>query len=475
MSGQSDNSKPANAAPSAAERVAAHVSGLDWRQATPEAVAAVRAFTLDTLGVGIAGARSPYAPGVLATAREWGEGGHCNVFGGGDGRSMPAASAAFVNAFQAHALEYDCVHEAAVLHPFTVVVPVLAAEAASRPAEDPLTGEDCVAATLAGVDVAAGLGCSALTAIRFFRPATCGLFGATAALARARRMDAATTAHALGYALAFAAGTMQAHVEGTPALAASVGAAARSAFTAVGLAQAGLPGPTGSLDGPFGYAALFETRADLSALLDGLGRVWRAAETSWKPWPTGRAAHGGIDMVLSMRAQGLTPERLERLVFHVPPLIGHLVGRPAPERGALEVNYARLCLPWAAALALATGGVTLQDFEPERLADPALRALAGRIEVRVSDVADPAAFVPQRAEALTTDEQILRAAVDILPGAPGRPLTRAAHLDKFRQNAAFGFGRPRPEIEAALIAACDRLETLPDTRVLACLACGIHP
>eukprot|EP01034_Spumella_vulgaris_P046128 gene46128-57516_t len=44
-----------------------------------------------------------------------------------------------------------------------------------------------------------------------------------------------TADYAFGYALAFASGTMQAHVEGTPALAASVAGAARSAFVAVDL------------------------------------------------------------------------------------------------------------------------------------------------------------------------------------------------------------------------------------------------
>jgi 2-methylcitrate dehydratase PrpD len=163
----------------------------------PEAVQAVCNFTLDLIGVGIAGTRSPYAAGVRQAAAKWGSGAEAHVFATGE--ALPAPHAAFVNAFQAHALEFDCVHEGAVLHPFTVVIPVLLAEAQRTG----LAGARFVSAAAVGVDVAAGLGVAAKSQIRFFRPATCGLFGAVAALAHARGLNADQTAHAFGYALAW--------------------------------------------------------------------------------------------------------------------------------------------------------------------------------------------------------------------------------------------------------------------------------
>jgi 2-methylcitrate dehydratase PrpD len=491
MSGQ----MPARQAssPTLAQRFAAVVAGVQLADLPPPAIQAVRTFTLDTIGVGLAGARSAYAPGVARAAAGWGEGAAASVFA--TGQRLPPASAAMVNAFQAHALEFDCVHEAAVLHPFTVVIPVLLAEAERRmhqeatrqdAAQDghasggtPLDGATFVAAAAAGVEMAASLGAAALSQIRFFRPATCGLFGATAALARARGLDADGVAHALGYALAFASGTMQAHVEGTPALAASVGAAARSAFAAVDLVQAGLPGPLGSLDGPFGYLGLFEQEVDATRIEARFGRDWRVCEVSHKPFPTGRAAHGGIDMILALARQGLTPRNLDRLVIEAPPLIHHLVGRPiAP--APLEVNYARLCLPWAGAVALLTGGVGLEDFGRERLDDPQVHALAARIEVRVNPaITDQAAFVPQRARAILTDGRVLETAVDALLGSPARPLSRDAHLAKFAACARFGLGAGGAgAVEArvgALVEACHRLESLPDTAILARLASGAAP
>jgi 2-methylcitrate dehydratase PrpD len=445
----------------ASERFAAHVAGMQQAALPSSAQQAVQHFTLDTIGVGVAGASQVYARGF---GRVFAKGqGKSSVWGGG--LKTEAAAAAAINAFQAHCQEFDCVHEAAVLHPFTVVVPVLMAEAQ---ATGTMSGATYVTACAAGVNVAVGLGVAATSQIRFFRPATCGLFGAVAALAQARGLSPEQLTHAFGYALAFAAGTMQAHVEGTPALAASVGHAARAAFDAVDLAEAGLPGPRGAIDGPFGYLALFEASSEIAPVLESLGQIWRVSEVSWKPFPTGRAAHGGIDMALQLRAQGLTPENLQSWTVFAPPLIHHLVGRPIQD--SLEVNYARLCLPYCAAHAFLFGSVSLEAFTPEALSNRQTHALAKRIEVVKVDNGNAAAFTPQRSVALTTDGRRLEASVEALLGSPLRPLTREAQLAKFR--ACTGFAGLAQERTEEIIAVIDALPDLQDVARIAQLAGG---
>jgi len=201
---------------SAPEAFARHVLGLDWNAVPAPAQAAAQAFLLDTLAVGIAGRRAWLADKVLDVARSWGSADadtpSAHVMGGGP--RLPAPSAAFVNGFQIHCQEYDCVHEPAVVHPMAVIGAALMAEAEARP----VSGADFLAALTGAVDVAAGLGVAALSPIRFFRPATAGLFGATLGIARLRGASLGQALDALGYALAQAAGTMQAHVEGKPAL-----------------------------------------------------------------------------------------------------------------------------------------------------------------------------------------------------------------------------------------------------------------
>jgi len=78
---------------------------------------AARVFLLDGLAVGVAGMAHAARAGLLAAARGWGAGEEARLWG--DGAKLPASQAAFMNAFQAHALEFDAIHEAAVVHAMT--------------------------------------------------------------------------------------------------------------------------------------------------------------------------------------------------------------------------------------------------------------------------------------------------------------------------------------------------------------------
>ena len=243
---------------------------------------------------------------------------------------------------------------------------------------------------------------------------------------------------------------MQAHVEGLPTLPVQIAAAARSALQAVDLAERGLPGPRGAVDGPFGYLALFEDEADISGVLATLPTRSRIAEVSWKPFPTGRAAHGGIVATQRLMAEhDLTAARLDRLVYRAPPLIGRLVGRPV--RHDMTPAYARLCLPYLAAVVLTRGAVGLEDFSAARLSDPAVLALAARIEVAADANLDPAAFTPAEATATYVDGS--RACVAILAqlGSPAQPLSEAQHLAKARACLAFAGLEHRHEALAELM------------------------
>jgi 2-methylcitrate dehydratase PrpD len=100
--------------------------------------------------------------------------------------------------------------------------------------------------------------------------------------------------------------------------------------------------------------------------------------------------------------------------------------------------HARLCLPYLGALTLLRGSVGLDDFTPERLADPAVHALAGRISVSVDGNTDPAAFGPAEAIATLHDGRRISVAVDRQYGSPCWPLTIDEHLRKAEACMAFG-------------------------------------
>lgn len=438
----------------AAETLLRHALSVEWSALPLAAQTAARTFLHDSLCVGVAGRAAPDAERVWGAVQGWFGAGGCTVFGRPGARAT-APYAAFMNAYQIHAQEFDCVHEPAVAHPMATVVAALLADAERA---GPRAGAEFLAALVAGVDVVATLGVAVTTPLRFFRPATAGIFGSVAALCRLRRLPLDVALKAFGHALAYASGTMQAHLEGKPNLALQVAGAARSAVEALDLALAGIDAPVASIDGPFGYLSLFEGGYELEAPLAALGQQWRISELSWKPFPTGRAAHGALVATQQLMASSaLRADAVDQLVYRAPPLIARLVGRAA--FAGMGPAHARLCFAYLGAVLLLRGQVGLDDFTPERLADAAVLQLAERLSVQADDNPDPAAFVPALLVARTTDGRRIEQAVTAQFGSPAWPLSRAQHLEKARACLAFG---GRADAHEALAALLDTLEHAPD-------------
>ncbi len=434
-----------------------HARTLTAQAIPPDSLHAAGIFLHDSIAVGIAGARAPHADALTQAACGWGavadQAVGCSVLGR-PGLRLPAPQAAFVNAFQIHNQEFDCVHEAAVVHPMATLVAVLLAELDRG---GPCDGTRLLTALVAGVDVAACLGLAATSALRFFRPATAGLFGCVAGLISLTGASEQVGRDAFGYALAFASGTMQPHVEGKPALPVQIANAAAAAIRAFDLARAGLPGPEDWLEGPFGYLPLFEASHDVSVFAT-LGRVFRISEVSSKPFPTGRAAHGAIVATQTLaRERGVDAERLQTLTYRAPPLIARLVGRPAIS--GMQPSYARLCGPYLMAATLLRGTIGLGDFTLEALSDPICLDLASRIDVQADGNPDPAAFVP--AQAIAVLRNGTTETLDVLAqfGSPAWPLTTEQHLQKAAVCLSYG---GQAELQTALASLCGRLGDVPD-------------
>ena len=406
------------------DKIVDHLARMSASEVPEAARIAAEIFIADTLGVGIAGAGAPWRQEVLDMAATSGGAAEATVWG--TGKRLPLAQAAMVNAYQVHAQEFDCVHEGAVVHPMAAILPALLGWAER---EGSISGERLLRAVIAGVDVAVNLGLCSRAPMRFFRPANCGGFGATAGLALLAGLDEDQTRDALGIYYGQCAGTMQAHVEASPQLAMQMGFAARAAVTAVELARRGMPGPRAPIAGEFGYFALFDGAAD-PAPFDELGEAWRICELSHKPWPSGRATHGGLDGLQRLIAQhGTTSEQVRAGRFLVPPLTYRLVGRP-PQDG-MAVAYARLCLPYVGAVCLRRSTVGLGDFTAEALRNPDTLALARRLSVIADNNPDPNALHPVRVEIDLADGSTIACNVTHVLGSPARPLSLEAARAKF--------------------------------------------
>ena len=370
----------------------------------------------DTLAVAAAGVGAPGEAAILSVASTFGSGSEARLYGSGE--RMPAASAAFVNGYRIHCLEWDAVHEPAVVHAMSVVTAALGAAIDRRGGCDPI---EALTALAVGVDIAAGLGLAADSGLTFFRPATAGVIGAALAVAR---FDGAPLDNALGLAYSSAAGTMQAHVEGLETLPFQIANAARAAVIAADLAKAGFSGPKEALNGAYGYFTLFE-KGDLARYTDTIGAWWQIDAVSVKPFPCGRASHAALGCLQSLAPE---PTEVERIELACPPLIRRLVDRPY--RPTMTPAYARLCLPLLAALMLRDGRIDPRRFTSEQMREADLADLAARIALVEDGSADPNALFPQELRVTLRGGGTQRHLIDHTLGSPENPLTPACAAAK---------------------------------------------
>lgn len=449
----------------AASRFAEHALGTRFADLPPAAVERAKVFVLDSLGVGIAGSSVEGAEALLEVAAGWGAPTASSpaVPVWGRGTRLAAPAAVFMNAWQMHNQEYDGLHEGAVVHAMASVLP--AALAAAEMAGG-ANGAELIAAVAVGVDIAAGLGLAAKSGLRFFRPATAGGFGATAAAARLLGLDRLALQRAFAWQLAQASGTMQAHVEGSPILPVQVGFNARAALESCALAKLPFAAAERVFEGEWGYLALFEGDFALEPVLQSLGRDWRIAAFSHKPFPAGRATHGGIEGVSTLQQRhGFAASEVAEIEIAAPPLIVRLVGRPP--RADMGASYARLCMAYAVAKVLLNGRIDLADFRGAALADPATHALARRVTLKDDGNPDPNALVPQRVVVRLKGGTEHTWSCETMLANPARPLTREQHLAKFQRCVDFAASPLAPDVPRRLIEIVDRLEAIKNVCVLA--------
>ena len=448
-------------APVASERFAHHALCTRFEDLSADAVEQAKVFILDTIGVGIAGSSAAGADELSRVAAGWGEGADAVVWG--TRKRVPAPTAAFLNGFQAHCQEYDCVHEKAVLHPMATLLPASIAYAERAGG---VSGRELIVAVAVGIDVAVSLGVAAREGLKFFRPATSGGFGATAAIGRLAGFDLETLCNAFGIQYGQTSGTMQSHVEGSIVLPMQIGFNGRAALNACDIAATGLPGPRDVFEGQFGYMRLFEGTWDLQPTWDNLGKTWLVSELSHKPYPAGRATHGGVEGIMTLRAQrGFAADDVESVVVKGPPLIKRLCGRPdVPSPNA---NYARLCMPFVGAKVLLHGKIDLAHYRGAELADPKTHEIARRITMESDGNPDPNALAPQEVVITLKDGTVLRRRCEVMLANPARRFTREQHLAKFHRCLEFAESPLRPGTGETLTDLVDRLEQLADVRALA--------
>lgn len=413
---------------SAEERLAAFVADLQWHDVPLALSRKVHDHVLDTLGVMCAGLSAPASQAVRAVTSDTGGAAEASVIGAT--MALPAAAAAFVNAFHGRIHTFDDTYEAGPIHPGSVVLS--AALAVAERGRAP--GADLLAAVLAGYEVAVRVADAlgpAHYAAGFHGTGTCNALGAAAAAARALGLDAGGVVGALGHAGASAAGLRQYQESGSMSDSALNGArAAQAGIAAALLSAGGLSGPTDILTGRWGVFRVLSPDAEPASIDTGLGSDWAFAAAALKPFPTCRFTHGPIAALLDLRRDhGIDPSTIVDVEISA-----FRQSIEVSDRPQVESRFdALMSHQFGAAVALAKGWVGLESLDPPTRTDPVVRDLIGKVRIRHEPAFD--AVYPtrwsHRVSVRLTDGRLLEAESPNPPGSADVPISETELVAKF--------------------------------------------
>ncbi|MDP1682433.1 MAG: MmgE/PrpD family protein [Burkholderiales bacterium] len=374
------------------------------------------------------------------------------------GRAATTRTAALINGTAAHTVEVDDIYRDAIYHPGA---PTIAAAWAVGQ-ETGSTGLDVLLAVVAGYEISTRIG-AALGRAHYkywHNTGTVGSFGAAAAAASLYRLEAGPYAHALATAGTFAAGLQQAFRMDSLSKPLHAGRAAEAGVLAAQAARAGITGSLDILEGEAGMGVAMSNGPDWQQAVATLGRDFHITRMTFKNHACCGHTFAAIDGALAVQARlGVKAADIAqvRIATYRPAL--DVAGYDHPQSPA----EARFSVKYVVATALLYGSVRLSAFEPQRLADPAIRELMQRIELTVDPELD-AGFPGQRAARVTLETRDGRSEQYLQPtrkGDPEQPLSDADLDDKFIELAAPVVGAGQAK---ALLARLWRLDSEPHIR-----------
>ena len=406
-----------------------------WRESgLPQAVLETsQGYLLDWLGSALAGTATGPGAKLLDYAQAQ-PSGPCGLVGSGLSRS--AEVAAMVNGGLSHIVEMDDVDRGSVVHPGAVVIPAALAVAQ----REDLNGRDFLSAVVAGYEVAIRVGeaVGKRHYYYFHNTGTCGVFGAAAAAGWLLGLTQNQLVWALGNAGTQSSGLWEFNADGAMTKHLHTGRAAAGGVLAADLAARGFTGPRRILDGERGLFAATAPDAAPERVVDGLDTgspIFKIGGVSIKPHASCRHTHPAIDLALTLRSrlQGRSVDRVEIDTYQA---ALELCDDPEPR----TPYAAQFSLQYCVALALERGHVTLEDFTPASMADPAVSDLLPRISAAArSDLeAHYPLEWPARIRLMLEGGESLNGAVTHPKGDPESPLTRQELEEKFRMLASYG-------------------------------------
>ena len=276
----------------------------------------------------------------------------------------------------------------------------------------------------------------------FHPTAVIGTMGATAGVGAALGLSPRDIASALGIAGSLASGIIEYLAEGTSTKRLHPGWSAQCGLRAAMMAQNGFDGPRSVFEGEHGFFFAFADPSiaqDLAHMTDGLGSDWRLERIAFKPYACGTMAQPYIDCAIGLANREIATSDIKAIHCETGEGIVHRLWEPLAEKHRPSTPYsAKFSIPYLVAVGFLDRAVGLAQFTEERIRDPKVLELAGKVGYEI----DPENEYPRnytghiRAE--LADGRIEEVRQPHMRGGSREPLPRAELVAKFQNNVAFG-------------------------------------
>jgi 2-methylcitrate dehydratase PrpD len=438
-------------------RLAAYMVASRERELPERVLQDAKHRILDSVAAVVSG--SALRPGVVAAEFIRTQGGTPEASVLASNIRTTAINAALANGMLAHADESDDFEPTTKAHPGSSVVPAALAMAE----KDHRPGSEMIRAVALGYDVGVrfllALGPDHVRGTHRGAEPYAAAMGAMAAAASLARLDETAMRHAISYGAQQVSGLWswvqdKDHVEKAFDFS---GMGARNGVTAAVFVQAGLTGVHDVLGGTHNLLQALSTQPRPEEMVAGLGARYIISETCIKTFTVGFPNQSPLDALLKLRREhGLTPEKVDRIVVHLPEDAIGIVSRSQMP----DVNC-----PYLIATALVDGGVSFtHSHSRERMSEPQIRSVMECVKV-IGDpkLNDPAAPRGGLVEVLLKDGRTVSHHTRFPPGSKENPLDTEAVNAKARDLMGPVLGAERTE---AAIRQLNELERVRDVAEL---------
>ncbi len=406
-------------------------TNLKFGDISDDAVKAAKRFLLDSCGCALGGFHHEDCQIMNKTLSEFGGNAQATVWSSGERTN--AYSATLMNSLAIRVMDYNDIYwEADPSHPSDLIPAVTScAEITGR------SGADVIAGIVLAYELEMRLCEFAVPGIRErgWHHASLTQIASPVAAGYALGLNVDQIVNAMGVSTchnmtmgAVAAGklTMMKNTVDPMATASGVMAAR--------LAQYGYIGTELILEGKEGFCELLGPEWDMGRLTDGLGKSWRIVNCAFKAFPTEALSHSPISAALQLvKEHDIKADDVKHVVVRTIARAKDILADPTKYEPESK-ETADHSLPYVVSAAIADRMITPQQFTPERIADPKLRALFPKIEV-VADDEFERNFPAKKCSAVaitTNDGRTVENQVDYPRGNPNNPMSDADLEEKFR-------------------------------------------